>query len=373
MLGLTSGLVELGHEVVIYGYGPQEAARSEISRHPLVRERVLPPPRLRQRGLAVFSRLTELARVLSEDADRLDVLIIHGMFSPDSLSLLRAARQGGIKTIAQPHDPYAQTVFQQRRLGKVLYWNAVERRFLSSVDAIQLYAPSHRHHLARLGINTRTLVVPAAISSEAVERGSCRRRLTGSENGIAKLLFVGRFDIHNKGLDLLFEAIATTPDIRSHVRLECFGARTEDEYDAALKLVRGFGIEDCVRLEYRTDDPWTAYAAVDLFVLPSRFDGFALVVLEALASGTPVVISSAAGAAEYIGDTAAVVVAEPSVEGLRRGLRDAIERKAELKAAAVDSGFRIADELNWVSSAQRWLQAAGSLELVPTNSMGVTR
>jgi glycosyltransferase involved in cell wall biosynthesis len=318
-----------------------------------------------RRGLAAVAPPDILVRALARNDDELDVLIVHGMFNPFAPRLARAARRGGIRTIAQPHDPYAPAVFAERRLSKALYWITFERPFLRSVDAIQLYAPSHHQHLVRLGVETPAFVVPAGISDVALARAAKVRmtRLDEPRDHV-RLLFLGRFDIHNKGLDLLLEAIARTPAVRSQVQLECVGACEASEYAAVDQIIRRLGLSGSVSLSYRTDDPWSAFARADLFVLSSRFDGFAQVVLESLAVGTPAIVSSAAGAAEFLSADDAVVLARPSVADLGRALLDAISRLAELQKAARDAHDRIACTLTWTACARQWVKKVEQLELV---------
>ena len=357
--GLSSGLIDLGHDVVIYGHGTPDGPALEDAE-----ERIVANPRISRRGLAVLAPPDALWRSLSRNEDSLDVLIIHGMFSPFSPRIARAARKGGVPTIAQPHDPYSPAVFHERRLAKSLYWRLLERPFLQNVDAIQLYAPSHRQHLVRLGVDTRTFVVPAGLSQQSLERAAAARHAKRRSQEAVNLVFLGRFDIHNKGLDLLFEAIAATSSLRSGVRLECRGARSRPEFDAVTGMVQHFGLTDCIHVSLRSDNPWSSVALADLLVLPSRFDGFALVALEALAAGTPIVLSNAAGVAEYIGDDEAVVIAEPSVEGVRDGLLDAVARLNELQAAASNASERISSRLTWSHSAEQWLQSVMDLGLL---------
>ena len=57
-------------------------------------------------------------------------------------------------------------------------------------------------------------------------------------------------------------------------------------------------------------DMHSVYEAVDGLVLPTRYDAFGLVLLEAAACGLPVVVSRAAGASELLADDAAVVIAD---------------------------------------------------------------
>jgi glycosyltransferase involved in cell wall biosynthesis len=105
-------------------------------------------------------------------------------------------------------------------------------------------------------------------------------------------LFCGQL-VHRKGVDVLAEAFGRAACEEPRLRLLVAGAGPERE---ALECALPAG-----RFELRGHVPWEGlpalYAEADALVLPSRHDGWGLVVNEALASGIPVVATTAVGAA----------------------------------------------------------------------------
>jgi glycosyltransferase involved in cell wall biosynthesis len=90
------------------------------------------------------------------------------------------------------------------------------------------------------------------------------------------------------------------------------------------------------------DLPWW-YSAADLFVYPSRFEGFGMPVLEAMACGTPVVTTNVAALPEVAGDAALLVDPDDEtqlVEVMRQALRDeALRQEMRAKGLAQAAGF----------------------------------
>jgi UDP-glucose:(heptosyl)LPS alpha-1,3-glucosyltransferase len=105
-----------------------------------------------------------------------------------------------------------------------------------------------------------------------------------------------------KGLDRIFAALAT-PGASRH-RAWVAG---RDDPGAWRRLARRLGIADRVRFMGERDDLELLYAAVDGMLLPTRYDAFANVTLEAAAAGLPIVTTSTNGAAEWLADGACVV------------------------------------------------------------------
>ena len=129
-----------------------------------------------------------------------------------------------------------------------------------------------------------------------------RHTLGIGEQDIA-LLFLGS-GYARKGLRPLLEALPEVMSQRPAVRLLVTGRdRHRSDYE---RLARRLGVHDRVHFLGWRDDTEVCFAAADLYVLPTIYDSFAYTVLEAFASGIPVVTTVNAGAAELI---------EPGVHG----------------------------------------------------------
>jgi glycosyltransferase involved in cell wall biosynthesis len=96
----------------------------------------------------------------------------------------------------------------------------------------------------------------------------------------------------------------------------------------------------------------TLYRGAAVFVYPSRFEGFGIPVVEAMACGVPCVVSSHPSLDEAAGD-AAVRVDPESAEEIGAGIREALERRDEL----VSRGFAHARRFTWLETGRAHLQS----------------
>lgn len=178
-------------------------------------------------------------------------------------------------------------------------------------DRVRAFHESARLHRTIIEVKERELsladyvIVASSVSlSTFIEGGVPRERIrivplgadlslftpaATSPGPTARFLFVGKIS-STKGLDLLLEAFARVRKAAS-VRLRLVGPRRHpgSSIPSSIEVVRAKGA--ALAEEYRQ---------ADCLVVPSRFDGFAMVVAEALACGTPVIVSDRVGAKDLV-------------------------------------------------------------------------
>jgi glycosyltransferase involved in cell wall biosynthesis len=93
------------------------------------------------------------------------------------------------------------------------------------------------------------------------------------------------------------------------------------------------------------------YRGASVFVFPSRFEGFGMPVVEAMASGTPVVCSNHPSLNEAAGDAAVRVDPEDPVD-IRRGIDEARDRREELVARGLEQAARF----TWRATGEAMLE-----------------
>lgn len=361
VLGLSSGLLRNGHEVVVYGSGDRDGNASEdVLRRAAevgIETHHSPSVAMADRLRLPIGTHPVVGRLRAND-ERLDLVVIHGMFRPFSHALATASASGGITSIACPHDPYSPELFRRRTVLKRAYWSLLEKRYLARVAAVQVLAPSHVRYLRSLDVSTPAFVVPNGVevapSAEGIDLiPNDESRGSGTDTHF-RLLYLGRWDVFNKGLDVLLRAMRQDRDLASS-ELSIAGRAAPRERRRLLRLISALGLSDRVRLEGFVDDRDAAIASADALVLPSRFDGFGQVVVEALALGTPVIVSSRAGASEFLGADQGVVVVDPDVDSMADGIRRATASADALAAAARAARASLVHEFSWDVVAGRWL------------------
>lgn len=158
------------------------------------------------------------------------------------------------------------------------------------------------------------------------------------ESAPFKLLAVGRL-VDQKGFSTLVEALPRI--LERHPGTQLTIAGTGPQRDALADLATGLGVARSITFAGWVPDAAELMLEHDLLVHPARWEGFGLVLLEAMAAGLPVVGSTAGAIPEVLGSAAVALV--PADEPDR--LADAVDRSLEDAGARTAARRRGLDEV----------------------------
>jgi glycosyltransferase involved in cell wall biosynthesis len=172
------------------------------------------------------------------------------------------------------------------RIGKAINAAADEAAFAQEV----LRIPKHRLKVIPNGVDTQHYL-PATKDQKATAR-----KLLGLPAGAILVGSLGRLS-YQKNPELMYRAFSKVLEKRSDVYLLHVGRGALEAQIEALGNELGFR-HHLIRKRY-LDDPRVFYQAIDAFLLTSRYETVALVSLEALSSGLPLILSRCPGMSEY--------------------------------------------------------------------------
>lgn len=246
--------------------------------------------------------------------------------------------------VALVHHPLALETGLTDRLRRALA--ASERSALSRAAHVVVTSP----------ITARTLVsdygVPAERITVALPGTERALRARGSGTG-RRMLCVGTIS-PRKAYDVLARALAGLKDRDWHVDIAGETDRVPGEYDRIAALIRELGLEDRISfigvLDRKRLD--AAYDAADLFVMPSLYEGYGMVLAEAMARGLPIVCTTGGAAAETVPDGAGLKVPPGDADALREALALALD-DAPRRAALADASWAAGQALpTWGDTAR---------------------
>jgi UDP-glucose:(heptosyl)LPS alpha-1,3-glucosyltransferase len=199
--------------------------------------------------------------------------------------------------------------------------------------------PEHKLHVIYNGVDTAKFNPQLA----SLHRAPVRAALGWPEQDVVLLLVGSGFE--RKGVGVTIEALRELP---AHVRLLVVGKdKLMERYRA---LARRLGLGSRVEFTGGQKDVLPYYGAADIFVMPSVYEPFGNVILEAFASGLPVVTSTKCGGGELIENgREGYVVDALDVRGIAAAL-SALTDPARRQAAGA-AARRRAESCTWKAMA----------------------
>jgi glycosyltransferase involved in cell wall biosynthesis len=303
-----------------------------------------------------------LARWLDARVRDFDIVDIHAIFSHSSLAAGRACRDNGVPYVVRPHgalDPWslARKAFRKR----VLFWLGA-RRLLTGAASVQ-YTTNEEQQLAEEALSwlANGVVVPLGVATDPGE-------VIPQPESPPYVLTLSRLD-RKKRLDVVISAFhqVTVAGQLAHWRLVIAGDGGASYVRELKRLAANGPAASRIQFTGWVDGPvkaaWLRGASV--LAAPSAQENFGMSVVEAMAVGVPVIVSTRVNLAPAIASAGAGWLAEPQrgsfARVLEAVLRDRAGRLARGREAAVlarDYGWeRSLDEL--VSLYQLVGQGAG--------------
>lgn len=150
-----------------------------------------------------------------------------------------------------------------------------------------------------------------------------------SEGTSKRFLAVGRFSQKHKGFDLLIKAFNLFAQHNSEWVLDIVGEGPEESLYK--KLIKEYHLEKRIAIHPFTNNIQTYYSSAQVYVLSSRWEGFGLVLVEAMAHGLPIVSSDLPTSKEIMGDFG-LYFKNGDVNDLAQKLEDATHMDWEAKS-----------------------------------------
>jgi glycosyltransferase involved in cell wall biosynthesis len=275
-------------------------------------------------------------------------VIVHGLWQYNGYGVYKALKNTNIPYYVFPHgmlDPWFKREYPLKHIKKYVYWFLVQYSVLKYAKAV-LFTCEEEKILAKESF------WPYKVNEAVVNYGTTLSDIAHSSHADdffneysdlrEKRLFLFLSRIHEKkGCDLLIQAFATFAEDNPDIHLVMAGPDQTGWQSDLERLARDLGIAERITWAGMLKDEikWGAIKAAEVFVLPSHQENFGIAVAEALAVGTPVLVSGKVNIWREIDTMQAGFVAEDTLEGTKQliwaWLNSPSEQKAVMKRNAI--------------------------------------
>lgn len=280
-----------------------------------------------------YGYCSKLKPWLVENAGAYDCVIIHGLWQYHGYLAKEIFPKLGVPYFVFPHgmlDPWFKREYAIKHLKKAIYWRLVEDKVVSNANAV-LFTCEEEKILARKTFTPYVCnerIVPLGIK-EIIDNESPKKdeffEVYPTLENKPFILYLGR--VHKKkGLDILLNAYLKLEFCPPHLMIagpiDCPQFKVE-LISLANKISSRFPDWVCVWAGMiKGKIKWQALTVADAFVLPSHQENFGIAVIEALAVGTPVLITNRVNIFNEIADAGAGLVSDDSVEDVLKMVQE---------------------------------------------------
>jgi glycosyltransferase involved in cell wall biosynthesis/predicted metal-dependent phosphoesterase TrpH len=241
---------------------------------------------------------------------------------------------------------YAQLRSGQRRVAEAM--EIVLSTFYNACDLVLSPSPASDEALASIGMSAEKVVRwDRGVDTSRFDPALRDESLLGSDSGEQiNILYAGRIT-REKGAELLADAFTAARELDPRLHLVLAGGGPEQE-----RLRERVGPHATFLGWLRGTELARAYASADLFFFPSATDTFGQVILEAQASGLPVVAVAAGGPLELIEDRVTGLLREADSEALASALVE-LASSTLLRERLASAALSTVRERTWERALER--------------------
>jgi len=355
---IATRLVARDHHVTVLtadlGFGPEEIASAGAERnadgwrsnHESVKAFYL-KTRFRYRSLTTNPGVRDFSRRYLQEFDLVHIYGIYDLLGP---AIASYCRRENIPYVVEPMGmfrPIVRNIWLKR-----FYHHLLGLEMFSGARKIVATSLQEQQELIQGGLPREKVVIRrngVSVPEQLPEPGTFRRKW-GIANDAKVVLFLGRI-VSKKAPDLLLKAFAAYYDQNESANgsvLVLAGPDGDSSYRKRLdSLIVRLGLSKRVLFPgpLYDDSKWGAFRDSDVFVLPSQNENFGNTVAEAVACGTPVIVTDRCGVAPAIDGRAGIVVPYDQL-ALQKALTELLndsDLRERLRAGCPE----VASQLSW--------------------------
>jgi len=257
------------------------------------------------------------------------------------------------KIIIQPLGIYEPWSLSQKKFKKIIAWYIYQKHILEKVDIIHCASNMEQKSLLKLNPNLKTVVLPFGIPDNILKKG-IKKKFN------RKALFLSR--LHpKKGLSDLIKAWIDIDN--KNWKLDIVGpCEDQNYYDSLQLLIRNSGNKNIKILKPIFNDfkKYKLFSNYDFFALPTKNDPFALVILECLSQGLPV-LTNVNTPWNYIKTYNAGWFIKDSYLDLKESLKKIFNTPKSQFYIKSKNAIYLANQFNWKHLSKRYIQMYCSL------------
>lgn len=233
---------------------------------------------------------------LKKNPDQIEIFHLHSVFNLYNYHISKVLRKNGFPQVLTPHGGYSPQLLQRKFLLKKLFFWLFEKEVIRNAHGMILVQEKELDDVRNVGFLGKVKVIPNPLPLDSLHHLA---RVPVNSKQMHYLLYLGRFDMEHKGLDLLLRTFKILSQYRSDIHLFLYGDG-KDRKDLE-DLVETLDIPRVkINAPVYGQEKLKVIDECLLYIQPSRWEVFGMSIIEAMVMGRPVVVSEGCYLAETL-------------------------------------------------------------------------
>ena len=298
--------------------------------------KVLPQNKITSDWYSHSSFSSEKRNALIMELLKGDYDVIVGVHAPLAVRLASCKKQlGKVKLIGWIHNSY-KALFGE---GSTYIGKELRKHYEFQLAKLDKTIVLCQYDAKQYSFPTKVIYNPLTLEPGKISQGTSK-----------KFLAVGRFSHLHKGFDLLIEAFHIFAEKNKEWTLDIVGEGPEEPMYR--ELIKKYQLEDRIIIHPFTNYIQQYYSEAQVYVLSSRWEGFGLVLVEAMAHGLPIISSDLPTSKEIMGNFG-MYFTNGDINGLARQMEEATKMNWQTKS---EQALQIVARFNIETIINQWRQ-----------------
>lgn len=223
-----------------------------------------------------------------------DLVIFNEVYKPKYIKLYKECINNNIKYIIIPHGCLVNKSQKRKRIKKIAGNILLFNKFVSNANAIQFLNENEKN-------GSKFKYKKSIIAGNGV---TCSTYRNSSSNKNKEFVFIGRYEIKHKGLDLLVKVCSKYHDwfIDNNIKIKMYGRDSGNDLRKLKRMIYNEKVNDIIIINNAiyNDDKRKVLENAYAFIQCSRFEGQPMGIIEALSIGVPCVVTYGTYLGDYI-------------------------------------------------------------------------
>jgi len=278
----------------------------------------------------------------------------HGSFIPEFYHFAKALNKRKIPYVYTPHGALTEGAMQKSSLKKKIYFRLFESYIIRHARRVHLLGQGEVSHLESLMRVPNKCMIP---NGQIIPDFNLDQT-TATNNPTPVFGFCGRLDAYHKGLDNLIDGFKLYLENGNTGKLELIG--DGKDRDTLEKKMQEHQLERHITFHGARfgNEKYSLLAKMDIFMHPSRMEGFPTAVLEAAALGRPCITSEATNINTYIKNwKSGITIGESTPKNVAKAMEKAnnLFKNNALKTLGNNACEMIRKEFAWSKISRQLL------------------